>query len=520
MKRTAGALISVFLLLAVAVHPGALDEEAWDNGLNKIEDMAGIITSHYFRAVSESDLAQEAIKGMLQTLDPHSYLLEPESFSRMAEEQRGKYYGVGMQILKQEDRLTVVSPIEGTPAWRLGVQAGDVISFINGESTKPISDREAVSRLRGPKGSKVTIVFIREGLPKPFELVIDREEIPLYSVPYAFMLPDGVGYIFVRYFAENTTNELQTKLELLSKQGMTKLILDLRGNAGGALIQAIEISSEFLKKGDVIVSMKGRNRAFDREFPAQATGPYDKVPLVILVDQGSASSSEIVAGAIMDNDRGLIIGADSWGKGLVQQMFSLAPDMAVAITIARYFTPSGRSIQRDYTHLDDYLLDKIAADKPREVRTTVGGRKVLGQGGISPDYAVRFTLHPYTFELRSRGAFFGYARKLGAHQTPLSKTFILPGEPQTETKGKILLAKPFLAGKSVLDDFRAFLQSNKIDYDAKRFQAAEADLAREIEREVSAFLWGQEEGWRAFGRTDPQVRKALEMMPEAAKFIR
>jgi carboxyl-terminal processing protease len=194
--------------------------------------------------------------------------------------------------------------------------------------------------------------------------------------------------------------------------------------------------------------------------------------------------------------------------------------MAVAITIARYFTPSGRSIQRDYTHIDDYLLDKVSADKPREVRYTAKGRKVLGQGGITPDYAVKFTLQIYTFELRSKGAYFNYARKLQAHQTALSATFILPGEPQTDIKGKILITKPFLANKAVLEDFRAYLTANKIDADAKKFKAAEADIAREIEREVAAVLWGQEEGWRAFERTDPQILKALELMPEAAKFIR
>jgi carboxyl-terminal processing protease len=192
----------------------------------------------------------------------------------------------------------------------------------------------------------------------------------------------------------------------------------------------------------------------------------------------------------------------------------------VAITIARYFTPSGRSIQRDYTHLDDYLLDKVAADKPREVRYTAKGRKVLGQGGITPDYAVKFTLQVYTFELRSKGAFFNYARKLQAHQTPWSKTIILPGEPQADTQGKILIAKPFLANKAVLEDFRVYLETNKIDTDAKRFKAAEADIARELEREVASVLWGQEDGWKAFERTDPQVLKALELMPEAAKFIR
>jgi carboxyl-terminal processing protease len=240
---------------------------------------------------------------------------------------------------------------------------------------------------------------------------------------------------------------------------------------------------------------------------------------VVLINEGSASASEIVAGAIMDNDRGLIVGADSWGKGLVQQMFPLGPDMAVAITIAKYFTPSGRSIQRDYSRLDEYLLDKVAADKPREVRYTAKGRKVLGQGGITPDYSVKFNLEVYTFELRSRGAFFTYALKFAAHQTPLSKTFILPGEPQAAAPGKVIVAKPFLATDAVLEDFRAYLQAEKLEYDAKKFKEAAADLKREIEREIASNLWGQEEGWKAFERTDPQMLKALQVMPEAAKFI-
>ncbi len=519
MRKTAWILAGILFSFALFVRPIGVDDAIWQNGLNKIEDMMSLIQASYYKPVEEAELAQEAVKGMLQTLDPHSYFLEPESFSRMSEDQRGKYFGVGMQIQKLGDRLVVISPMEGTPAWRLGVQPADVITHIDGEETQPISAQDAVNKLRGAKGTKVDVTFAREGQAKPIQLTIERAEIPLYSVPYAFMLPGDVGYVLVRYFAEATTEELAAKLADLSRQGMKSLILDLRGNAGGPLIQAIEMSDLFLPRDEMVVSMKGRNRAFDRQFSAMGTDPYEKLPLVVLIDQGSASSSEIVAGAIMDNDRGLVVGADSWGKGLVQQIFPLGPRMAVAITIAKYYTPSGRSIQRDYSRLDDYLLDKVAADKPREVRTTAKGRKVLGQGGITPDVVVPFTLKTYVFELRSRGVFFAYARKFVSGQTPLGKTYLFPGQAPGEAPGRPPLPKPFLADARVLEDFRAFLLAGPFGADAKRFKEAEADMKRELEREIASTLWGQEDGWRAFERTDPQVLRALQVMGQAAKFI-
>jgi carboxyl-terminal processing protease len=519
MRKTAWIVAAVLVSLAALVRPAGVDDEIWQDGLNKIEDMMELVQRAYFKPVDDTELASEAVKGMLQTLDPHSYLLEPDSFSRMAEEQKGKYFGVGMQIQKHEGRLVVVSPMEGTPAWRLGVQPADIISHINGEDTVPISAQDAVNKLRGPKGTKVDVTFVREGQAQPIQLTIERAEIPLYSVPYAFMLPGDVGYILVRYFAESTAEELEAKLKDLTARGARSLLLDLRANAGGSLVQAIEVSDLFIPRGEMVVSMKGRNRAFDRSFAALRTDPYERLPLVVLIDQGSASASEIVAGAVMDNDRGLVVGSDSWGKGLVQQMFPLGPNRAVAITIAKYYTPSGRSIQRDFSRLDDYLLDKVAADKPREVRTTLKGRKVLGQGGITPDETVPFTLHAYVFELRGRGAMFNYVRKLVSHQTPLGKTLAFPTDSPEESRGRTRAPKPFLADDRLLEDFRAYLKSAGLDADPKRFKESEPDLKRELEREIASSLWGQEEGWKAFERTDPQILRALKMVPQAAKFI-
>ena len=522
MKPRTLFFITFVTVAAVFVSLGAHDDSDWDRSVEKVSAMASLVAKHYYQPVDGSKLMQESAKGLLQSLDPHSYFLDPDDFARMFEEQRGKYYGIGTQIQKQEDRLVVIAPIEGGPSWRLGVQAGDIISLINGESTKPITSQDAVDKLRGPKGTKVKVTFVREGLEKPFELTITREEIPLYSVPYAFLLDDGTGYIFIRNFAENTGDEFNEKLAGLAKQGMKSLILDLRWNPGGALNAAIDVSDEFLPKGAVVVSVKGRNRIYDREYFALQNDQYEKLPLVVLINQGSASASEIVAGAVMDHDRGFIVGEDSFGKGLVQTVFPISQNMAFALTIARYYTPSGRSIQRDYSRFDDYILDtKTAPEKDREVKYTDKGRKVLGQGGITPDYDVKSTILVYTAELRTQGAFFAYARKFVAHQTPLSKSFVFPGEPApAAAEGKIQLSKSFIADAAVLADFKDYVLANKLRYDAKAFELAGPEMKREIERETSSLLWGIEQGWRAFMVSDEVVLKGMQIMAEAAKLIR
>jgi carboxyl-terminal processing protease len=473
--------------------------------------------------VDTEKLVYSSIRGTLETLDPHSYFLDPDNFARMREDFTGKFYGLGIQITKQEDRIVILSAVEGTPAWRLGLQPGDVISHINGESTKPLSSFDAMQKLRGEKGTKVNVTIVREGLDKPLELTVIREEIPLFSVPYAFILQDGIGYIFVRNWAETTTDELEEKLTALLGQGMKALFLDLRGNTGGPLYQAVAVSDEFLPKGAKIVSVSGRNKVYDKEFFAIRDNQYEELPLIILTNQGTASASEIVAGAVMDNDRGLIVGEDTWGKGLVQTVFPLAPNMALALTTGKYYTPSGRSIQRDYTHIEDYLMNKSTppADK-REISYTLKGRKVLGQGGITPDYEVKATLKPLTGELMFRGAFFSYGRKFAGHVTPLSKMYVFPKEeklPANNPPNKIVVGSDFVVSQEVLEDFKAYLQSLKIEFDVQKFKEAEGEIKRQIEREVASAVWTVEEGMKVFMKTDPAVLKALEVLREAKKFV-
>lgn len=521
MKKKA---LLLFILVFILINLPAVDEDIWNNYYRKVFSIVSLVEENYFQDVDNDKLVYSSIRGMLRTLDPHSYFLDPSHFSRLREEQSGKYYGLGILIQKQEDRLVVISPIEGGPAHRLGIQAGDVISHINGESTKPITSYEAMQKLRGPKGTGVNITVARESLEKPMEINIIREEIALHSVPYSFILQDNVGYIYIRNFAGPTTREFKERMESLVKQGMKKLILDLRTNGGGTFIQSIEISDEFLPKGALVVSIKGRNRRYNREFRAERDGQYEKIPLVILINRESASAPEIVSGAIKDNDRGLIVGEDSFGKGLVQTVVLLSRDVeaAVALTTAQYYTPSGRSIQRDYSKLEDWMLNKKVPDEKREVRYTSKGRKVLGQGGISPDYQVKYNFQNIIYDLRREGAFFSYARKFTNSETPLSRKFVFPNEKIAKgrySEGKTTIERNFIVDSRIIEDFKDYLKANKIEYDSDKFAEARRGIKRWLEREIYSSLWGLEEGVKIYLKSDPVVLKAIEILPEASALI-
>ncbi len=519
MKRK---IFLFFILTLILILPLAKNEDIWSQSLQKMSVIFSLVEQNYYKEINSEELTYSSIRGIVQTLDPHSYFLDPSHFSRLMEEHEGKYYGLGIMIQKQDDRLVVISPLEGSPAYRLGIQPGDVISHINGESTKPISSYDAMQKLRGPKGTKVTITIVREGLEKPLELTIEREEIPLYSVPYSFILQDDIGYIYIRNFATTTTKEFQEKMEFLAKQGMKRLILDLRWNGGGTFLQSLEISDEFLPKGALVVTIQGRNKRYSREFRAIEDNQYEGIPLVVLINRGSASAPEILSGAIKDNDRGVIVGEDSFGKGLVQTVIALQEDAALALTTARYFTPSGRSIQRDYNNLDDWIVRKELPEEKREVRYTAKGRKVLGQGGIAPDYKVGTSGHAVTLELLSNGAFFAYGRKFSNRDTPLSKKFIFPKDMQASSRvmsGGKVIGKDFSADSQVLEDFKAFLQSNKIRYDRDQFKEAEEEITRELNREIISSIWGIEEGVRDYRKHDPVVMKAIEVLPEAEALV-
>jgi carboxyl-terminal processing protease len=511
----------IFLSVTIVVVAANLylwQQDSWSQGLKKISEMVSIIESQYYQKVEKEDMVFSSIKGMLPVLDPHSHFLDPSDLPTMQEEYKGKYHGLGIMIQKHGENLMVISPIEGTPAYRLGIRPGDIITHIEGESTRSISSTEAMKKLRGPEGSQVTITIQREGMD-PFDLNISREEIPLHSVPYAFILQDDIGYIFIRNFSQTTTSEFKDKMDQLRKQGMKKLILDFRGNGGGTFIQSLEIADVFLEEGAKIVSIKGRRDYYSKEFFAHRESDYEQLPLVILINRGSASAPEIVSGAVQDNDRGLIVGDTSWGKGLVQTVFPLAENAALALTTARYYTPSGRSIQRDYTHLEDYYLAREVPEDEREVSYTVSGRQVMGQGGISPDVVIELTYQHITARMLARGLFFAYAREFADKETGLSQKYLFPEPESQETAGIIPLTPEIQITEDFLKDYKVFLEKEEFEFEEENFQQAAEEIKRELRREVVGAVYGVDAGTRAACQVDPVVIKAIDAFPKAIALI-
>ena len=523
MKKRIATLILIAIVAFFGLRP-VWNQDVWTESYRKLVMMIDKIDQNYYKKVDHEELTYASIRGMLRTLDPYSNFLDPKNLATIREDYTGKYYGLGIMIQKHADRLMVISPIEGTPAYRLGIQPGDIISHIEGESTKSISSFEAMQRLRGEKGTSVNITIVREGMEEPLNLNISREEIPLHSISYAFMLTEDIGYVFIRNFAETTTDELQESLETLKEQGMKKLILDLRGNGGGTFIQSLEISDEFLSKEDMIVSIKGRNKLYNRELRAFYDRQYEDLPLIILVNQGSASASEIVSGAIKDNDRGLIIGENSWGKGLVQTVFPLSQDAAISLTTAKYYTPSGRSIQKDYSQIENFLLNREVPEENREVAYTASGRKVLGQGGIAPDYEVKFSYNILTYNMLARGLFFAYARNFAERKTPLSKTYVFPNGADIPLEdisgGRKVFSADLKVDAQILEDFKLFLREKKFEFEEDDFNQTLSQIQQELQRELISAVYSIDAGTKIYRLNDPVIKKAIEVFPEAEALAR
>ena len=313
-----------------------------------------LVEDEFVGEADSKELVENAIDGMLQGLDPHSSYLSEDSFAEMRDEQRGRFHGLGIQITKRgpDKPLTVIAPIDDTPADRAGLRSGDVIAEIETHPTIDLTVQEAVRLLKGAKGTTVTITIERPGAEAPFQVTIERDEIPIQSLRVSYMVEPGVGVVRIANFNNTTATELDEALETLTEQGMQRLLLDLRGNPGGLLDQAVQVSERFLPEGKLIVFTRGRIPGSNQDFVARSRDPWADLPLVVLVDSASASASEIVSGAIQDHDRGLLVGETTFGKGLVQRVIPLRSGGALAVTTAKYYTPTGRLIQRDYTDLD------------------------------------------------------------------------------------------------------------------------------------------------------------------------
>ncbi|MGH7407105.1 MAG: S41 family peptidase [Candidatus Methylomirabilales bacterium] len=343
--RTAVVALALILVIITssARHGVVATDEAYEK-LKVFTEVLTLIQANYTEEVNSKDLVYGAIRGMLETLDPHSAFMPPEVYREMQVETQGSFGGLGIEITVRDRQLTVVAPIEGTPADRAGILAGDRIVKINGEPTKDMTLFEAVRKLRGPRGSQVTITILREGFTEAKDFAITRETIEVHSVR-SFDLGDKIGYIRMASFQEKTARDLERTLEQFQTDGVKAMVLDLRNNPGGLLSQAVQVADFFLQKGQLIVYTEGRARNQDLRFSAEHTKTLPQVPLVILVNGGSASASEIVAGALQDHRRAVVLGTQTFGKGSVQTVIPLNDGSGLRLTTAKYFTPRGETIQ-------------------------------------------------------------------------------------------------------------------------------------------------------------------------------
>jgi carboxyl-terminal processing protease len=496
--------------------------------LSDFTEALDIIQKNHFDNVGSDKLVYSAIKGMLRALDPHSSFFEPKEFSKLREEQHSKYYGLGIRVrplLSNRGRVVIVEPPAlGSPAERRGLRAGDVITKIEGESIDDWTSDEVVNHLRGPRGTTVNITVERPNIREPLPFKIERDEIPLVTVPFAFEVRPGVGYIKIDRFSESTAEELGEKLKKLQSEGqLSGLILDLRDNPGGLLNQAIDVADFFVPKGAVIVSTKGRAENSARPLRAPSLEKVN-VPLVVLINRHSASASEIVAGALQDHDRALIVGETSFGKGLVQSVYTLENNTGMALTTAKYYTPSGRLIQRDYkgeNYEYYYLNAPLSAEvKGREVKFTDSGRKVLGGGGIAPDIAAPMReLTRFEALLTAKDVFFEYARRLTSGQVPAASNFQLPIKNEEVStpagKGSPKLLPKFEITDAILEDFKEFLRGKHMEFTNEDIQSNLDFIKRRIKQEVYTSSFGLQEGFKVAIQGDTQVLKALEALPDA-----
>jgi carboxyl-terminal processing protease len=495
--------------------------------------MLSAVQRDYVDEVPSDRLVSSSIREMLRTLDPHSNFFEQRDYQTMQERQKGQYYGLGITVQSIDGNITVVAPFEGTPAHRLGIRAGDVISRIEGEDARGMSIDDAVKKLRGPKGTPVHITIVRQGYDQPLEFTVIRDAIALHSVPYYFMANRTVGYVRLTDFNETTAcrpgeenceRELEKALRELQNDGAKAFILDIRDNPGGLLDQAFAVSNLFLKKGQLVVFTRGRTRRDESNYITEEESPWVDTPLVVLTSRHSASASEIVAGALQDHDRALIVGETTFGKGLVQTIIPLrnVRGYALALTTARYYTPSGRSIQRDYaqTALEEYYSphDRKACDEGSgEMKLTDAGRRVYGGDGITPDYCVEpETPTKFVSYLIGRQAFTGFARGFDAASGQGEADIAGTGSRSQAGSAKVqLVRRDFRADAAVLAEFEAYLKSRKLRFTAADLEQNHDSIVRQIEEEVLRQVFGEGEARRRSLSWDPQVKKALELVPRA-----
>ena len=479
------------------------------------------VEANYVGDVESDRLVYSAISGMLQTLDPHSSFMDPRTYAQMRERQEGRYYGLGITIAVVGDEITVLSLFEGSPAYQKGVRRGDIIARISGEDTKGWTSDQAVRKLRGPKGTFVEIGLKRSGYDDLIPLQVMRDEIHIPTIRAYFMVDNQTGYIRLEDFAENSNDELGRALKDLSAKGMRRLVLDLRGNPGGPLDQAIKVSNRFLPKGDMIVYTRGRVPNSDQDYRATDESDYLTMPIVTLVNRNSASAAEIVAGALQDHDRALVVGETTFGKALVQSVYRVSQGAGVAVTTARYYTPSGRLIQRPWDgSFDEYLTytlreqDPNKAHKPEDLKFTDAGRKVYSGGGVEPDS--RFDGPMEGFNPTRFGRMI-YNRQL---PDSFAQRFSRKGDIRIAPSGSTErreIGTDFEVDDAMLRDFREHLKKQRVKIDEAAWEKDKEFIRAMIRYEIDLDLFSVAQARKNLAARDPQLQFALGLFPEAEK---
>ena len=508
-----GVVVLVVVLAVSAVLGGLYGPSvrATAAGQNDLQDsvksfthVLSVVERNYAEPVDTDKVIYDgAIPGMLRVLDPHSNFFDPKQYALFKEEQQGKYYGVGMTVQQRENQTVVLAPFVGSPAYKAGIRPGDIILKVDGKSCDGLTTTEVADMLKGAKGTIVHISLGREGWDKPIEVTVTRDEIPRPGVEYFTMVKPGIGYVRVSTFNETTDSDLSEALRQLDVSKLDGLIIDLRNNGGGLLNQAVGMADMFLDKNEIVVSHRGR-ASQERRYYAVRGNQGIEVPVIVLINGQSASASEIVSGAIQDHDRGLIVGEVSFGKGLVQTQFPLSEDTALLLTTARYYTPSGRLIQRDYKNVSlyDYHYNPQPPTKP-EVKLTDSGRQVFGGGGITPDDIIAAP-KPDEFQqmLYRRGVFYSQQQGVGDFTR-----FYLGEKPD--------ITKDFVVNDAVIAQFRKYLDQQKIKYSDADIQANISWLKWQIKREVFTSYFGLNDGYKVELQDDVQLEKAIELIPQA-----
>lgn len=491
------------------LHGSSTDPEVSPEQL--FEQVLGAVRTYYVDSLPTDSLLHNATTGMLQQLgDPYSTLLEGEDFSALTEQTTGNYGGLGIQIDVRDGWITVVAPLPQTPAERAGVEAGDQIVTVDKKSTQGVSQDDALKILRGKPGSDVTIQVRRPGMSQLLSFTITRETIHNKSVQQGVLLTPRIGMVKLTPVSETSAEELKEEIERLRRQGMTELILDLRGNPGGLLDQGVAVSGLFLDKGQQIVSTRGRAEGTSMSFAAQADQLWPEMPVVVLADQWTASAAEIISGALQDNDRAVVVGVPTFGKGLVQSLFRLGNSRALKLTTARWFTPSGRSIQRKATDEsaqaeavqalaagnDSTILDSLPEHK------TVSGRIVHGGGGIVPDRIVRLD----TLSDGERAFARAIAGNIAAYRDALVAVALEAKERRSVTSENFTVT-PALR-QSVYDKLAAKgIVLNETD------KASGASLVDDqLAYQIARYVFGRELELKRQAVDDPQVQEALRLL--------